>query len=506
MTRLPRPVALVAVADALRDRELLVATRGDVEGTIRAVSRDSRKMGEDALFLAWEGHEHDAHRFVEDAVEGGAVAAVVERFVEGAEIPQLQVADGRRGAAVAAARLFGLPEADLDLVGVTGTNGKTTTVLLTRHLLAGAEPAGALGTLGVTGPDGDVWPGTERLTTPGPVEVATHLRSLLDAGVRTAVLEASSHALDQGRLDGVFFEAGVFTNLSREHLDYHGDFEAYRAAKARLVDRVQVEGTVVVNGDEAAWDALDLSGRRRLSFGLAASADLRARELRLGPEGSRFRVEGPGGIEASVRLPLLGRFNVENALAALGAALALERGLEEAAERLATAPQMPGRLQVVVREPFTVVIDFAHTPDALARVLASLRALAPGRLTVLFGAGGDRDRTKRPHMGRVAAEGADRIVVTSDNPRTEDPERIVEEVAEGVGEVPHERIVDRREAIHRVLEEAEEGEIVLLAGKGHETYQVVGTERRPFDEARIVREYLDRRGTKERPRRGGIPS
>jgi len=485
---------LSAVADRLRAADLLRVVRGSQEVRVAGVSQDSRAVSPGDLFLAWKGIEHDAHDFLPEAVAGGAVAAVVERFVDAVEVPQLRVSDGRRAGALAADLVHGSPGRRMALVGVTGTNGKTTTTLLIRHILAETAAAAALGTLGLVGPDGEVRPGTEGLTTPGPVEVARRLRVVADEGVEAVAIEASSHALEQGRLDALRFRVAVFTNLSRDHLDYHEDWDGYFGAKARLAELLEGDGVAVLNADEPRWRDLPTGDRRVLTFGIDESAEVRGRDLELGPSWSGFTVEDVRGGESEVRLPLLGRFNVENALAALGAAVALGRDLHDAAGRLESAPQVKGRLETVVREPFTVLIDFAHTPDALARVVETLRPLAPGRLTVVFGAGGDRDRAKRPLMGRAVAGVADRIVVTSDNPRGEDPERIIDDVVSGLEGTPYERIADREEAIARVLATAEEGEMILLAGKGHETYQVVGTEKRPFDERRIVRTLLNGAG------------
>lgn len=484
------PLRLSAVAEALRIAGLLVAVRAMDDVLVEGVSQDSRSTEAGDLFLAWKGTAHDAHEFVVDAVRSGAVAAVVERFVPEAGVPQLRVTDGRTAGAVAAHRVMGRPGRRLHLVGVTGTNGKTTTTVLARHLLQRLRPTAAVGTLGLLDPSGDVRPGTEGLTTPGPVQVARWLRTLAEEGVEAVVVEASSHALEQRRLDGLRFATAVFTNLTRDHLDYHESQEAYFAAKARLLALTEPEGTAVVHAGVEAWEELPIGRLRRLRYSTGGEpADLRALDVEPGADACRFRIE-VADASARVTMPLPGAFNVENALAAAGVALAAGVPLEETAGALDEAPQVPGRLEVVVREPFTVLIDYAHTPDALERVLESLRPVAPGRLTVVFGAGGDRDREKRPLMGRAVAEAADRIVVTSDNPRSEDPDRIIDDVGAGLEGVPHTRITERREAIAHALEGAEEGEVILLAGKGHERYQEIGSERRPFDERVVVRELL----------------
>ncbi len=302
-------------------------------------------------------------------------------------------------------------------------------------------------------------------------------------------MEASSHALDQRRLDGVRFDTAVFTNIGRDHLDYHRDQEDYVAAKARLLELVKDDGNAVVNQEEPAWASLGREGVRRLSYGLHESADLRAQEVELHEGGARFElVHGEEG--ESVDVPLLGRFNVENALAAAGVAVAAGVSLAEVASRLRTAPQVDGRLELVSSEPCPVLIDFAHTPDALEGVLATLRPGVRGRLIVVFGAGGERDAAKRPLMGQAVSRWADVVVVTSDNPRSEDPEAIIDDIVAGVPGFDGYRFADRRQAIREAMAMARPGDLVLLAGKGHERYQVVGREKLPLDEREVVQGYL----------------
>jgi UDP-N-acetylmuramoyl-L-alanyl-D-glutamate--2,6-diaminopimelate ligase len=443
------------------------------------------------LFLAWKGTAADAHAFVAQAAAAGAVAAVVEHPVD-ADLPQLVVSDGRRAAAIAAHHVMGAPSERLTVVGVTGTNGKTTTALLARHLLSALGPAAAVGTLGVVD-DGGVRPGTEGLTTPGPVQVAVWLWELANDGMRAVVMEASSHALDQRRLDGVRFEMGVFTNLTQDHLDYHVDLASYFGAKARLVELVGERGALVVNRDDRAWDELDLHGRRLRTFAVDAEADVRAERVRLSATGARLTLV-VDGVRADVSLPLRGAYNVENALAAAAIAAAAGMHVGEIAARLGSAPQVRGRLEAVLSDPFSVLIDFAHTPDALQGALGAVKPLTAGRLIVLFGAGGDRDRAKRRPMAEAVRRFADVVVLTSDNPRTEDPERILDDLATGLEGVAYTRIADRRAAILHALSVARPGDTVVLAGKGHETYQVIGREKRPFDERVVVRECLHELG------------
>jgi UDP-N-acetylmuramoyl-L-alanyl-D-glutamate--2,6-diaminopimelate ligase len=311
--------------------------------------------------------------------------------------------------------------------------------------------------------------------------------------VGAVVIEASSHALDQHRLDAVPFEVVIYTNLSQDHLDYHANLSAYLAAKLRLVDLAASGGTVVVNAGEAAWNGLDPKGRTLRTFAIDGEADVRASDLEFSERGAEFTMH-VGGEARRVRMPLLGRFNVENALAAATAAMAAGVRLDDVVDRLATASQPSGRLEAVTHEPFTVLIDFAHTPAGLESALSAVRQFTQGRLIVVFGAGGDRDRTKRRPMAEAVRRVADVIVITSDNPRTEDPERILDDLAGGLGEAEYLRIADRRTAIEAALRMAQPGDTVVLAGKGHERYQVLGTEKTPFDERDVVRECLDRLG------------
>ena len=484
----PAETSLDAVSAVLRSAHLLLDTRYSTDVKVTGVCQDSRKARRGDLFLAWKGTNSDAHDFVGAAVDHGAVATVVERPLR-VDIPQLVVSDGRRAAALAADFVMGAPSTELLTVGVTGTNGKTTTAMLVRHLLNPTMPTAVIGTLGLIDREG-AREGTVGLTTPGPVQVAVWLRELVDGGLGAVVMEASSHALAQRRLDGVRFDIAVFTNLTQDHLDYHGDVGDYFAAKARLVELVVPDGTVVVNDRERAWERLAVAGRTLRSYGLGGRADVRATELELDGRGARFTLSADGEARR-VESPLLGLYNVENVLAAAAAAVAAGIPLDAVVERLRSAPQVSGRLEAVVTDPFTVLIDYAHTPDALASALAAVKPLTPGRLIVVFGAGGDRDRSKRRPMSEAVRRVADVIVLTSDNPRTEDPERILADLATGLDGADYTRVGDRREAIVYALHIARPGDTVVLAGKGHETYQIIGTEKRPFDERNIVASCLE---------------
>ena len=482
--------ALAAVADALSRAGLLVECRGELPATASAITDDSRAVADGALFVAVRGSARDGHDFLAAAEQLGATAAMVEDASR-TTLPALVVRDGRRAAAVAATAAFGEPARQLRLVGVTGTNGKTTTAGILRHLLDGADRRSAsIGTLGVlVGSEGVELPGGGGLTTPGPVELQRLLRALVDRGVGTVAMEVSSHSLEQRRVEGLRFEAAVFTNLTRDHLDYHGTMEEYFASKALLVAQIAPGGAAVLNADDDAWRALP-AAPRTVRFSTADRvADVYARRVVFGPRGSEFTLHAPESAAAKVRLPLIGDFNVSNAVGAAAAAIALGMSAAEAAARLASVPQVPGRLELVAEHP-SVLRDYAHTPDALERALDAVRPFATGRLIVVFGCGGDRDRGKRPEMGAIAERKADVAILTSDNPRTEDPERILDDVEAGMKGRNHERVEDRRAAIERALAIAGEADVVLLAGKGHETYQIRGTTKLPFDEKEIVHEVM----------------
>ena len=478
----------MSITDALRRAGLLLAERGVLPQVITSIADDSRRVRRDALFLAVRGSEQDGHDFLPRAEQAGAVVAIVDDPSR-TELPSLMVSDTRRAAAVAAAAFYGEPASQLRLAGVTGTNGKTTTVGMLRHLLDEPDARSAsIGTLGVlVGSEGSALGGGDGLTTPGPVELQRVLRTLHDSGVRTIAMETSSHALHQGRVEGLHFEAAVFTNFTRDHLDYHVTMESYLAAKALLVSLLARNGAAVVNADDPAWATLP-PAPRTIQFGLREGADVYAHNIVYTPRGSVWTL-ATGADVHTVHLPLIGDFNIANALGAAGAAWAMGVVPADIAKRLSSMPQVPGRLEIISEQP-TVLRDYAHTPDALERALDAVRPFTTGRLIAVFGCGGDRDRGKRPEMGRIAQTKADLAIVTSDNPRTEDPETILDDIETGMSAGRHERIEDRRAAIARAVRAARDGDVVVLAGKGHETYQIRGTAKYPFDEREIVREII----------------
>jgi UDP-N-acetylmuramoyl-L-alanyl-D-glutamate--2,6-diaminopimelate ligase len=484
-------VATEVITAALEQADLLVERRGTLPSEITCITDDSRSAVPGALFVAVRGSTMDGHDYLNAAAQAGATCAIVED-ADRTALPTLVVRDARRAAAIAASAAYGWPAQNMQIVGVTGTNGKTTTVAIVRHLLDGPRDgtrSASIGTLGVlVGSAGEPLAGGGGLTTPGPVELRRVLRALADAGVQRVAMEVSSHSLDQRRVEGVLFDVAVYTNLTRDHLDYHKTMERYFAAKARLLDQLQPHGTVVYNLDDTAWRALK-TDRRRVGYSRRVnSAEVSATEVQFGARGSRF-VLNTYADHVRVELPLIGEFNVMNALAAAATAYALGMPAAQIAERLSTLPQISGRLELIHEHP-TVLRDYAHTPDALERALVAVRPFAPERLILVFGCGGDRDRGKRPEMGRIAAAHADTVILTSDNPRTENPESILDEIEAGMSGAAHERIEDRRAAIARALAVASPGDVILLAGKGHETYQIRGTQKLPFDEREIVAELV----------------
>ena len=484
--------SLRAIMDGLQQRDLLV-TATSAAADVTGITDDSRAVRHGDLYCAWQGTTRDGHDFVMSAVGNGAVAVLVERSLPDVVVPQIIVNDGRRAAAVAANLIFGDPAGRLVFAGVTGTNGKTTTAWIMRHLLSARYSAALIGTLGIFLPNGQPLQ-AESLTTPGPVELARVLSQLAQRGVTAVSMEVSSHALDQGRVHALRFDAAVFTNLTRDHLDYHGTLEAYRAAKLSFVDLIKADGAALINADDAAWQGLEQRAQRALRFGIARNdADVRAQDIDYRPDGTRF-VLSHAGRRAPVDLPLLGDYNVQNALGAGAACLALGYHLDEVAALLSNVPQVPGRLEKIHTDRFTVLRDYAHTPDALERVLITLRGVVRGRVIAVFGAGGDRDKGKRPEMGAVAQRLADVAIVTSDNPRSESPEAIIDDIVAGMEQGRYARIVNRREAIAEALRSARRDDVVLLAGKGHETYQIVGSQKLDFDERSIVADLLANAG------------
>jgi UDP-N-acetylmuramoyl-L-alanyl-D-glutamate--2,6-diaminopimelate ligase len=469
--------ALAAAADGAR-----IVGDGAVE--VADLAYDSRKVKPGALFFCVPGERVDGHEFAAGAVEAGAVGLVVEREL-GLGVAQVVVADVRAAMAPLAARFHGDPTRELRVAGITGTNGKTTTAFLLREILESAGVrCGLLGTVKqvVGGAEEEV----ER-TTPEAIDLQATFRRMLDGRDAVCAMEVSSHALTLHRCDAIDFSVAVFTNLTQDHLDFHADMEDYFESKRLLFE--MGPGAAIVNVDDPYGRRLAGEFECVTFSAEGAEADLVAREVNLSPGGAEFDV---GGLCVRTRLP--GHFNVANALGALAAATGLGVAADEAANGLAGAAPPPGRFEPVDEgQPFSVFVDYAHTPDSLENVLRAARPLTPGRLIVVVGAGGDRDRDKRPKMGRAAAAGADFVFFTSDNPRSEDPGSIVAEVEAGAESDEVESITDRRVAIARALDYAQAGDTVVIAGKGHEQGQEFeGGRKLPFDDREVAREELRR--------------
>jgi UDP-N-acetylmuramoyl-L-alanyl-D-glutamate--2,6-diaminopimelate ligase len=453
---------------------------------ITGLAYDDRGAAPGSLFFCVPGFTRDGHDFAPDAISRGAVALVVERPL-GLGVPEVTVPSVRAAMAPAAAAFYGDPTAELQTVGVTGTNGKTTTTFLVRALLeADDRQTGLLGTIKsiVGGVEHEV-----QRTTPEAIDLQRSFRKMLDGGDRACVMEVSSHALALRRADAIHFAAGIFTNLTQDHLDFHPTMEDYFIAKRRLFVG-KAPGAAVINVDDLYGARLAAELPDAITFSLKQAAHYRALTVDTDLAGSRFTVETPDG-RADLASPLRGEFNVYNVLGAFAAARALDVPTKTALRAIATAGQVPGRFETVDEgQPFAVLVDYAHTPDSLENVLRAARNLTGGSLHVVFGCGGDRDRGKRPLMGEIARRLADRVIVTSDNPRSEEPEIIIAEVLAGAGPgVKHE--VDRCAAIAEAIGDAAPGDVVVIAGKGHEQGQEFAEGRKiPFDDVKVAREIL----------------
>jgi UDP-N-acetylmuramoyl-L-alanyl-D-glutamate--2,6-diaminopimelate ligase len=499
-----RPVSMThrnASQPAVSLRQLLTSASfiGCADVTVTDVCELSQDCTPGCLFAALPGTKSHGRDFVVEAIRRGAAAILTDRPLPRADVPQCIVPDARRVYSELCHSIRGNPSKQLGVVGVTGTNGKTTTTWFVRSLLENAgRPAGLLGTI-------EYSDGIERepshLTTPDARSLAQWLSSMVARRTRFATLEMSSHALHQSRTAGIGLDVAIVTNVTQDHFDYHGDRQAYTAAKAKIFQQVKRGGIVVLNSDDPGsaglWETA--AGEHRVvTFGIERDADIEARVIRQSADGTTFRVR-IGTREQTFHTPLIGRHNISNALGAIAACDALGLSLDEMQAGLDALNCVPGRLERIdCGQPFNVFVDFAHTEDALRRVIATAREVTTGRVICLFGAGGDRDRTKRPGMAAAAAT-ADFAIVTSDNPRSEDPRTIIQEILAGFrgdGSRPL-AVVDREEAIERALELAEPGDTVILAGKGHEKVQIIGQEQLPFDDAAMCRQRLTRQVIEE---------
>lgn len=467
----------------LADLADLGTLHGDGQVELGVARLDSRAVERGDLFCAIPGFTADGHDHAPAAVERGAAALLVERALD-LPVPQLVVAEARIATAHAAARLVGDPTRKLAVVGITGTNGKTTTAYLLRHLLQSAGyPCGLIGTV-------EQIVGGERQeggrTTPEAPDLQALFARMIDAGDTACAMEVSSHAMSLHRADAIHWAAVAFTNLSRDHLDFHASMEEYFEAKRLLIAEAPHRAVIDIDDEYGARLALEFPQSMTVSIHTAlADGGLRASNLVADAAGTDFSVDG-----LRTRVPLPGPFNVRNALIALGLAVQMGVDLGDATGWLPNAPVAPGRMEPIdAGQPFAVYVDYAHTPDALVRVLDAARGLADGRVICVFGCGGDRDRGKRPEMGRAVADGADVVIATSDNPRSEDPQAILDDILAGTGPGVT-TIVDRRAAIAHALDEARAGDVVVIAGKGHEQGQTIAGTTHPFDDAQVARELL----------------
>ncbi|MHB2016101.1 MAG: UDP-N-acetylmuramoyl-L-alanyl-D-glutamate--2,6-diaminopimelate ligase [Candidatus Xenobia bacterium] len=482
----------------------LSSVRGSLERDVTGLSYDSRKVQPGHAFFCIENNRKDGHGFAADAVARGAVAVIGERMLD-VPVTMVAVPHAAKAMALAASHFHGDPSQRMQMVGVTGTNGKTTTTYLIERLLeaAGRRP-GLIGTVEVR-IGGECR--TAQNTTPLSLELQALLGEMATAGHQSAVMEVSSHGLALDRVYGIPYDVGVFTNLTQDHLDFHGSMEAYFQAKLLLFLRLGENNPksaprgAALNADDAATARISPELRVPvLTYGVQHEAHVRARDIVTRFSGTRYTASTPRG-DLNVQMRLVGMFNVYNSLAALTAGLLLDIPTETILSALAAMPPVRGRFELVDEgQPFSVVVDYAHTPDGLENVLSAARPMTEKRLIGVFGCGGDRDRTKRPIMGRIAGRLCDLAVITSDNPRTEDPERIVADIEAGTREVTdrYQLVVDRQTAIEQTLAAAEPGDVIVIAGKGHETYQIFRDRTIHFDDAEVARNWL-----RHQPAQGG---
>jgi UDP-N-acetylmuramoyl-L-alanyl-D-glutamate--2,6-diaminopimelate ligase len=478
----------------------VISVIGEADRAVAGLACDSRVVQPGDLFFALQGSRENGIRFLSEAVEKGAVAVVIDADLAKVDlpgIPVIRVPDARTAMADLAAAYHGNPSASLAVAGVTGTNGKTTTAWIIRHLCdAVGRACGLVGTVEYVLP-GVVEPASR--TTPESIDLERMLATMRDGGFKAASLEVSSHALVQQRVRGVEFDAAIFTNLTQDHLDYHGTMEDYFDAKSlfftMLAGQLRKKGKAVVNSDDRYGRRLldRITGVPVITYGQGSNCNFRASNIRYAATGTTFALDAKGR-SYLVRTPLIGLFNVYNTLAALAATSVMGLELRRAIAAAATIPQVPGRLERVPgRRNFQAFVDYAHTPDALENVLRSLRQLEPARIITVFGCGGDRDHSKRPLMAAAAERHSDKVIITSDNPRSEDPLSIIRESEKGLTGKSHECFVDRESAIARAVELAGPDDVLLIAGKGHETYQETSTGRHPFNDVTVTARAMARK-------------
>ncbi|MBS7530286.1 UDP-N-acetylmuramoyl-L-alanyl-D-glutamate--2,6-diaminopimelate ligase [Hazenella sp. IB182353] len=458
---------------------------GDLNVNVTDIVIDSRQIKPGDLFVAIRGHQSDGHRYISKAIENGAVAVVAEESLL-LDVPLLIVPDSRRAMAHLAATFYGHPSRELKLIGVTGTNGKTTTTHLIEHLLHTAhKEVGLIGTIGMRF-GGQTQP--VRNTTPDAQDLQKGFRMMKEAGCEYAVMEVSSHALDMGRTRGSFFQYAIFTNLTQDHLDYHKTMGAYREAKGLLFSQLNMNNVAILNQDDVASDYFaHITSAQVITYGIEKKADVRAENIRVSASGTHFTLKTFRG-DISVSMKMIGKFNVYNVLAATCVALAEGLSLEQIRDGLASLSGVPGRFELVeTGQNFATIVDYAHTPDSLKNALETILEFSTGKVFTVVGCGGDRDREKRPLMAKMALAYSDLTIFTTDNPRSEDPKQILADMTEGLTDEEFKMIEDRKQAIQTAMQSASDGDIVFIAGKGHETYQEVNGVRYHFDDREVAK-------------------
>ncbi len=468
----------------------IVEVKGDTCINIKSVTYDSRKVSNGSLFIAVKGFVKDGHDFIPEAISKGAVAVIGEKEPELGHEPYVRVIDSRKALAHCSSWFYGYPARRLKIIGVTGTNGKTTTAYLIKALLDQAGfTTGVIGTIGNIIKDEHL--PAER-TTPESLELNQIFNKMVSSHVDYAVMEVSSHSLKLHRVDGICYEVGIFTNLTQDHLDFHGSFEDYFSSKKMLFD--SSKKAVINTDDEYGRKLLEYLTIPTITYGIDNKADLKASNVKITSDGVFYDIimdDMP--VHISYHVP--GRFSVYNSLAALAAGLSLGIPLKLLAKSLENVKGIDGRFEPVkMGQDFTVIIDYAHTPDGIDNVLRAIKSFCRGKIITVFGCGGDRDRKKRPIMGKIASTFSDLCIITSDNPRSEDPKVIIEEIESGICKRNYEKIVDRKDAIMRALDLAEENDVVLIAGKGHEKYQILKDRVIQFDDREVVKKLLKDRG------------
>ena len=469
----------------------LLETRGDMSVEIAALCSNSREKTENGIFFCFAGAHFDAHQYAPQAVQNGCVALVVERFLDDVNVPQVLVSNGRAAMARICEAFFNHPERKMRFVGITGTKGKTTTSYMVKSI---CEQAGfKCGLVGTTGNMIGEKHIPSSKTTPDPIDLMRDLNEMVQAGVQVVVMEVSAHALDMHRLDGMTFECGCYTNLSQDHLDYFGTMENYFQCKKAFFTSGMAKNAAINADDERAAELLRDVTIPHMTYGIAAEADLFARDIEITENGVSFELRLRNAEYIQINLRMTGMFNVYNALSAAACALILGVSPENVRAGLESIRSVPGRIEMLpTNTPYRVILDYAHAPDALSNILRTCRTFTKKRLIALFGCGGDRDKTKRPVMGKIAAELADFVIVTSDNPRTEQPQAIIDDILAGMqdSDTPRHVEPDRVEAIHYAMDNARPGDVIILAGKGHEDYQEINHVHYPMDERVIVADYL----------------